>query len=177
MTAIRNDNSIKIIINNIENYKTREEIRTFLLYKWASEARYKKYRYFVETLNDSSHLYLERPGKLNKGCDFVIYIGEQWLYKNGNDRPPSHELLMDDLSNKKNILSKQDFNSLKKAISEIYACKPYNEASKHIKHLSNIKGYSYELLLKLIRWFFIEQDITYWSGKGREMLFEEIKNI
>ena len=34
-----------------------------------------------------------------------------------------------------------------------------------------------ELALKLTRWFFIEQDINYWHGKGRDMLFGEIKNL
>ena len=38
-------------------------------------------------------------------------------------------------------------------------------------------GWDYEVLLKLLRWLFIEQDVTYWSGNGREMLYSAILSI
>lgn len=32
-------------------------------------------------------------------------------------------------------------------------------------------------ILKTLRWLFIEQDVTYWSGSGRQMLFNGILGI
>ena len=38
---------------------------------------------------------------LNKGCDFVVYVEDLILWKNGNDRPPKHDDVLDDLHQKK----------------------------------------------------------------------------
>jgi hypothetical protein len=38
-------------------------------------------------------------------------------------------------------------------------------------------GEPYELILKTLRWLFIEQDVTYWSGQGRNMLYNGILNL
>lgn len=173
---IRNDNSQNVNLANIENYTTRSTTRQFLLQIWSSEMIATKYRYFVETLNNGNRIYLERPGRLNKGCDFVIYIENQFLWGNGNDRPPAHEFIFGDLISKKQTLNTQEWNSLLRAIEVIFNCGNYNNSLPYTFNLPNI-GLEYELLLKLIRWFFIEQDLTYWSGTGREMLYQGILNV
>ncbi|WP_198305443.1 hypothetical protein [Arcobacter vandammei] len=173
---IRNDNSLDVNLYNIENYTTRSSIRQFLLQIWSSEKIATKYRYFVETLNNGDRIYLERPGRLNKGCDFVIYIENQFLWGNGNDRPPAHEFIFNDLISKKQSLSIQEWNNLLNAIEVIFNCKNYNNSLLYTSNLP-IVGLEYELLLKLLRWFFIEQDLTYWSGAGREMLYQGILNV
>lgn len=174
--AIRVDNSIPIILPSIEQFNTKTLIRDFLLKEWILEIPNTKYRYFVENLNNGSRIYLERPGRLNKGCDFVIYAENMYLWKKGTDRPPDHNFVLNDLSQKKISLSSQEWNNYLLAVTEIFNCSPYVNTIQYTNALPNI-GYNYELSLKLIRWFFIEQDVTYWSGQGRSMFFEAINNI
>jgi len=173
---IRNDDSQNVNLGNIENYITRSNIRQFLLQIWSSEIIATKYRYFVEILNNGNRIYLERPGRLNKGCDFVIYIENQFLWGNGNDRPPAHDFIFSDLNFKKQTLNSQEWSNLIRAIEVIFNCRSYNDTLLYTSNLPNV-GLEYELLLKLLRWFFIEQDLTYWSGTGREMLYQGILNV
>lgn len=175
--AIRNDNSININLYTIENYTTREAIRSFLLNQWAQENEKVKYRYFVESLADNTHIYLERPGRLNKGCDFVIYAENKYLHKNGNDKPPDHKFVLNDLRNKKQLLTQAQWGNFLNGMTVIYNCETYNVAFKQMGQLPVGNGHSYELLLKLIRWFFNEQDVTYWSGQGRAMFYNAIQSI
>lgn len=175
--TIRNDDSPTIEMYNIEDFNNRTDIRTFLLDQMASENPRMKYRYFVESLNDNSRIYFERPGRLNKGCDFVIYVENKYLWQNGNDRPPDHNFVLNDLRLKHDLLNEGEWTSLTTAIESIYNCQTYDTANQNIIDLNEVGGHSYELLLKLIRWFFIEQDITYWSGEGRRMFFNAIHEI
>jgi hypothetical protein len=171
--TIRPDQSIPIIINNIDLINNKTAIRDFLLRQWIAEVPNSKYRYFVETLANGNRLYLERPGRLNKGCDFIIYIENHILYNNGNDKPPPHDFILEDLANKKQTLSLAEWHVLINSITAIFNCQTYAIASQGIPNLPII-GESYEVILKTLRWLFIEQDITYWSGQGRQMLFNEI---
>ena len=174
--AIRQDKSIPITLQGMDDFLDRVDIRNYLLMQWINEKPSSKYRYFVETLVNGDRIYLERPGRLNKGCDFVIYIENRLVYGNGNDRPPKHEFLLEDIENKKMHLNLQDYKEFLNAIEAIYNCKSYSISALCTKNLPVI-GESYELILKTLRWFFIEQDITYWLNSGRQMLFNVIKNI
>lgn len=173
---IRNDNSQEINLLNIESYTSRANIREFLLQTWANETISTKYRYFVETLNNGERIYLERPGRLNKGCDFVIYLENQYTWKNGNDKPPAHNFIFNDLTLKKQNLNLQEWDSLLLSVEVIFNSGCYNSALIHTNNLPKI-GLDYEVILKLLRWFFIEQDLTYWSGMGREMLYQGVKSV
>lgn len=175
--AVRQDKSLEISLLNIDNFRSSAEIRTYLLLTWSQEEPATKFRYFVETLSNGDRIYLERPGRLNKGCDFVIYIENLLLYKNGNDKPPKHDFIFDDLRQKKLQLRSNEWTSLIHSIEIIHRSGSFTNAITAISNLPNPTGHSYELLLKLIRWFFIEQDITYWSGEQRDMFYEGINNI
>ena len=178
--AIRKDDSLEIDLQDIEQYKTKTDIRVFLLSQWSKETPQTKYRYFVEILPSNSRLYIERPGRLNKGCDFVIYIEneESLSYKNGNDSPPTHDFLLTDLREKKEILSNKQWESVISAIQKIYNVDTIYNALQCVKQLPNNRnGLPMETVFKLVRWFFIEQDLTYWAKSGREMLFNTIKEL
>ena len=47
--------------------------------------------------------------------------------------------------------------------------------------LNNIEQYNTKADIRNFllnhRWFFIEQDITYWSGQGRLMFYNAIQNV
>lgn len=173
--AIRKDNSTSLKIN-IDNINDKYKLRTYILEQWIKELPNSKYRYFVEELTNKNRIYIERPGRLNKGCDFIIYIENYIKYKNGNDKPPKHNFIIEDLKDKKKQLKQCEWLLLLQAIESIYKCDPFNVALTHCNQLP-VVGEDYELILKALRWFFIEQDITYWLGQGRDMLYNVIKKI
>ncbi|MGV8018575.1 MAG: hypothetical protein AB2L26_10415 [Ignavibacteria bacterium] len=173
--SIRPNGSSVITLPSVETYNNRKDIRDFILSKWMSETPGTKYRYFVENIGPI-RIYLERPASLNKGCDFKIFAENVILFKNGNDKPPSHDYIITDLANKKTHLSATQWADFMDAIKVIYDCGTYSDAQLHINALPAI-GLSYELILKIVRWFFIEQDISYWSGTGRDMFYTAIQNV
>lgn len=173
--TVRNDNHIEKILD-IDHICSKEEARKFLLTTYAMEDCHVKTRYYVETLSNDKRIYLERPTFLNKGCDFVLYAEDVITYKNGNDKAPSHNDVLNDLKIKKSTLSLEQYAELLEAIKCIYNMRPYSEAKAHVENLPQVE-WSYELLLKLLRWLFIEQDITYWAGDGRKMLYTAIITI
>ena len=173
--AIRSDGSVPLHIN-IDSINDKITLRNFILNQWIIETSNTKYRYFVETLSNGNRIYIERPGRLNKGCDFVIYLENHILYNNGNDKPPPHNFILDDLNVKKNVFSKNEWDLLIQSIESIYNCESYQTAFAFCSNLPKI-GESYEIILKSLRWLFIEQDITYWSGQGRGMLFNGILDL
>jgi len=40
-----------------------------------------------------------------------------------------------------------------------------------------INSIEVETVLKLIKWLFIEQDVTYWHFSGRNMLYRGLKSV
>lgn len=174
--AIRKDERVEINLPT-NNLNTRDDFRQFLLAKWAKESVAQKYRYFVEKLSDGGRVYLERPGRLNKGCDFVIFIEDLFLYKNGNNRPPSHKDLCIDLHNKKTHLSKTNWKHLIASIEAVHTMASYTVPPECEEAINRLPLMSLEQIQLLCKWLFIEQDLTYWSGKGRDMLWDKIGSI
>lgn len=174
--TIRNEGRTEIDIEGkVDDFQSKQ-IRDFLLDQWKAESQGVIYRYFVETLQSGKRVYLERPARLNKGCDFVIYVEDLLLFKNGNDKPPSFEELNEDLR-KKAKTNRRQFNQLVSLIEMVYECKPFNTVLTSEKSIKFRSGWSSELIFKLAKWFFIEQDITYWNRTGRSMLWKKIQSI
>ncbi|WP_423909444.1 hypothetical protein [Candidatus Spongiihabitans sp.] len=171
------ENSRIVKTLTVSNLNTRIDIRKFILNEWGKEAVGKKYRYFVEVLDNGKHIYLERPASLNKGCDFKILIEDLFLYKNGYDRPPSHTDLIDDLMDKKKLLDSQTWSHLIRSIEAVHQIISYEMPSDCKNKINNLGTMSVEQIQLLCKWLFIEQDITYWSGDGRDMLLKRIKSI
>ena len=169
--TIRPDNSIDVVLNNIELFNSKAAIRNFLLNQWINETVFTKYRYFVETLAGGNKIYLKRPCRLNKGCDFVIYLESIHRWQNGDDRPPDHNSILNDLAIKRKELSQNEWQIFLDVVTDIHEYRTCQIALDKTNQLPICQGYSYEILLKTIHWFFTEQDITYWSGQGRSMFF------
>jgi len=124
------------------------------------------YRYDVEKLSDGSWIYLMRPTRLNKGADFVIYCERFTKFKNGNDKPPSHVDLMSEFCQLGHPAPQ--LKELLTALRRIWDCENSN---KVLDDLTLFKGnVRAERVLLLAKWFFIEQDVTYWTDSGRHML-------
>jgi len=164
----------------VRNCKTRRQIRRILVSEFLKEAPGKgnrelasRYRYNVEILEDGRRVYLLRPAPLNKGFDFTIHV-ENTRFKSGKTMP-SHGDIVDDLRSKR----KRNPSSSKKlyaAIQQIYNLEEPDTVVKHTK-VKFGEGYPVDLILKVIKWFFIEQDVTYWNYSGRRMFMSGVENI
>lgn len=127
----------------------------------AADENYNRYEYLVEETKQGNVL-LTRPANLKLGFDFRIDVEGMTFLK--GTCSPSHEDVFQDLKLKFNK-DKNYSEDVRKAIIEV--CE-MNDPSDVIKSIvdKNI-GHSVELLLKINKWFTIEQDIRYWNGWGR----------
>jgi len=135
-----------------------------------------KYKYIVETLSSGKKIYLTRPAPLSKGFDFIIHV-EDAVFINGRDNP-KHDDISEDLRNKKQK-DKQAYAKLMHALENVFYCKDlehiYPEYESDLAIFT--EGLSPELIMKVVKWLFIEQDIRYWNWSGRNMFMNGIKNI
>jgi hypothetical protein len=156
----------------------RASIRAEVFKHWIDEnpgtpTERNTYRYDVEKLCDGSLIYLTRPTRLNKGADFVIHCQNFVKFKNGNDKPPKHTNLADEL---KDLVSRSPNHEkeILTALRRIWNCESSAKIIADLKFFTN--EFKAERVLLLAKWFFIEQDVTYWTESGRHMLrgfFEE----
>lgn len=131
-----------------------------------------KYRYLVDVTGEGQVIALYRPARLNKGFDFEVVV-EGMKFGNKGSQRPSHKNLMSDLTSKRKEPSK--FNKLKKLIAKIYDGS--HVTNREMRALRFRYGWPTELTLKVIKWLFIEQDVTYWNWSGRAMLYTAIKKL
>lgn len=133
------------------------------------------YKYIVEKLASGDRIYLTRPVPLNKGFDFIIHV-EGHTFSNNKDNP-KHSDITEDLKNKKN--QEELFNKLLEALERVYSCEDPDDIYNDYQDIfeSNQSGLSPELILKVIKWLFIEQDIRYWNWSGRSMFMKGIREV
>ncbi|MEQ9617832.1 MAG: DNA adenine methylase [Deltaproteobacteria bacterium] len=162
----------------ISNEGTREDIRRrvvelFLNEKPGKKEDYSNYIYFVETLSSGNRIYLKRPANLKKGFDFRISV-ENIEFSQGIGRRrdyPKHDDVLQDLTSKRSE-NQVLYSKLFSLIEDLYTCKDLNKSSYTEIRFST--GYPVDLLLGVIKWFFIEQDIRDWNYSGRHMFFSAI---
>lgn len=171
---------MKQIDFQVKGDKSRRELRKIVVNKFLEEEPgigsgdlASKYTYYVETLKNGDRVNLTRPAWLKKGFDFRINV-ENTVFMAGRD-VPKHEDIIDDLKKKK-AEDKNKYNTLLAAIEEVWECKDTEIICERL----NIKfrnGFSCELILKTLKWLFIEQDIRDWNYSGRAMLINGIREI
>jgi len=138
---------------------------------WKSGFKYvTKFKYFVEKLNDGRRVYLLRPTHLNKGIDFQVWVEK---FKDKEDGRPGHNDIFADLRGKQQE-DPELIEKLLNAIDLVWECEEPDEVLKKYTNLDFKTGFSAEMLLKILKWLFIEQDITYWNYDGRGMLRKAI---
>lgn len=169
------------IVFRVDGSLPRKELRRgivehFLLEEPGTGRREKtsRYIYYVEELEDGSRIYLTRPAYLKKGFDFLIHV-ENKVFMNGKDNP-RHDDIFEDLKRKKKE-NPDLYKRLHKAMTDVYNCKDPTEVLKELGDLKFQSGFSIELLLKTLKWFFIEQDIRDWNYSGRMMFKRGLDDI
>lgn len=157
------------ISNNFN--KDRNNIRMLVINQFSLENPWtwtgdntSKYLYIVENLNNGWKICLRRPANLKNGFDFLI------LYPNSSINKESRNLK--DAPSFKNILSLIEdninkFSNFKENIKTIYLCWEVHEFYNDIE----------ENILKICKWFFIEQDIRYWNYSWRQKFYNEILKL
>lgn len=170
---LERDEDGRIIIDLNIIGSSREELRHQVITTWLLESPEEKYRYNVETSQDSRRVYLKRPAHLNKGCDFKIFIEEYLYYKKGTEKPPKHGDIINDIRIK--LTSHPEYKDiLKEAIIQVFQCEEPNDVLQDYRTISFGHGLPFDLLLKALKWFFIEQDVTDWNYSGRKMFYNAI---
>jgi hypothetical protein len=139
-----------------------------------------KYIYYVEQDRSGHRIYLKRPTNLNKGFDFEVRVTDTIFTHTSesgrvtrNNRP-SHPNIVDDL-----ILKKAEdpilFQRAKRIIDAVFNCEEVRE--EVFDEFPFQSGHPFDLIVKCIKWLFIEQDITYWNWSGRNMLYNGLREI
>lgn len=132
-----------------------------------------KYRYNVELLACGNRIYLTRPVPLNKGFDFVIHV-ENYVFMNGKDNPKHDDILNDLLAKKKQ--NHESYNKLLSMIEQVYLCHDPDDILVEQRIEFN-QSLPVDLILKIIKWLFIEQDVRYWNWSARNMFMSGIKGV
>lgn len=158
---------------------SRADIRSFLISEFLQELPgngsgdlVTRYLYEVENCVSGKKIFLSRPAPLNKGMDFRVQTDTNYFAtaSGKSTKIPSHYSVTSIIEQEKN-LNPKTYILLKREIENIYNIRPFSYDFLLSNNLDT------ELLLKTIKWLFIEQDITYWNWSGRAMLKNKIDSI
>ena len=136
-----------------------------------------KYIYFVEHLQDGNRIFLKRPAALNKGFDFTVNVESHCFTTQGGRHvsTPSHNNIFNDLLAKKNENVVDYTHSIVPLINRLFLLQCVTDENlTAIPHFTI--GFPCDVILKSLKWLFIEQDITYWNNSGRQMLFAGLRD-
>lgn len=130
-----------------------------------------KFQYPVETL-PAGMLMIGRPGR-KKNFDFKVLVEPSYGLGAG-----LHEDIVEDFCRKAESRYR---DALLKALSEIYHCSE-NDVDAIISQSSELIGNlggmaTVEILLKVLKWMFIMEDIVYWDNEGRAFLHNYLNYV
>jgi hypothetical protein len=171
-----------VIVEWTLDERDRSAQRRAVAEKWAEERPYTNYRYNVEKCADGSRIYLLRPTWLNKGFDFQVNLegfrSVTRTAKGATKEMPSHADVIHDLAEKV-AATPAVAPLLCAAIGDVYDCKEVAAILAEEPALSvPLVGLPLDKILLVVKWLFVEQDVTYWLQTGRNMLMSGIeKNV
>lgn len=154
----------------------RKVVNTFIDSESQIRGKGIKFRYPVENLPDGKQLFIYRPGGLNKwNFDFKVEVVEELGLGKG-----SHDEIVLDFRNKKHE-NPDKFSMLLQALTGIYESSE-NDIDNLLRDYHDLKtsfqtGANVEIILKVIKWMFIMEDIVYWNYQGRSMLYNALKEV
>lgn len=158
-----------------DNIIGRQALLNFLYTTFANETPgtandTSRYTYVVETIADGSHIYLRRPAPLNNGIDFTVN-SEAYVFRVGNRNlhKPAHDNIFSMLGEKRRENESLYDAEVKPLIQRIFDVQAISDSEYRVQGFAD-GGYPIELILKLLKWLFAEQDATYWNHSGRNML-------
>lgn len=143
----------------------KKVVNAFIEFEKDKKARGIKFTYPVEDLSDGEKLYVHRPG-VKWNFDFRVKIPINCGLEEG--RHDQIALLL----RKINKQDEEEFNKLWQMITNLYCCVNNDVDSMLIENPMSYKGGpKTDILLKVIKWLFIMEDIIYWHYEGRAFLY------
>ncbi|MBI2830966.1 MAG: hypothetical protein HYX79_01760 [Chloroflexi bacterium] len=165
----------------IKGSMTRHEIvqkviNTFINTEHQQRGKGVQFWYPVEQLSGGSHLFILRPGGLQKwNFDFKVNVTPDMGFGKGK-----HEDIASDIRNKK-LENPEKFGQLQESVTEVYSGTENDVDQILLKHkdlnTSFQTGAKVEILLKVLKWMFIMEDIVYWNYDGRTKLYNYLREI
>lgn len=133
------------------------------------------HRFYVDELESGHAVYLQHPGQMNNGFDFQVRV-EGW--DDTSTVRPSHDEIYSDFAHKRDFASKEAFEALCQAAFAIHSGESADRAIKRYSEKFEFsQGRTPDALLRPLPWLFIEQDIRYWYGEGRDMTIGTIEML
>jgi len=154
----------------------RKVVNTFIDSESQVRGKGVKFRYPVENLSNGKQLFIFRPGGLNKwNFDFKVEVAEELGIGKG-----AHEEIILDFQHKKHE-NPHKFSVLLQSLAKIYEGSE-NDIDILLRDYPDLEasfqtGAKVEILLKVIKWMFIMEDIVYWNYQGRSMLYNGLKAV
>jgi len=150
----------------------KKVVNTFIKTEHKKKGKGIKFRYPVEYLPKGEVLYIARPGH-KKNFDFKVVVAPNHGFGEGRHK----EIAMD--LRRKRKKKPRKFTELMAIITQIYNCTENDVDALLKKHrrLENSfrTGGPVEILLKVLKWLFIMEDIVYWDNEGRAFLFNFLR--
>lgn len=165
---------------HFSNEGTRNEVRKRVVDKLfkevpgtGQEENASRYLYYVEKLATGDRIYLQRPARLHNGFDFLICVENQNYSPEGKRKRnyPTHGDFCIDLQTKKSA-NPELYRKLYRLLQKVYDCHDVTDAE--LKEIDFGIGFATDHIVKVLKWFFIEQDIRYWNYAGRTKTWQEV---
>ncbi len=155
------------VFNSIPRHEiVRVVVNKFIDFEHNKKEKGKVFKYKVETLHKNNFLYIVRPGH-KKNFDFKVEVEQEFGLNKGTHLDIAK--IFTDMKTDEKI-----FSDTLISLSLIYHCIE-NDVDKILKKFPHLKnsysGTTPEIILKVVKWLFIMEDIVYWDNKGREFLY------
>lgn len=143
----------------------KEIVNAFIEFEGNKKGKGVKFRYSVEDLSNGKKLYIHRPG-VKWNFDFKVEIPTTCGLEEG--RHEQIALLLRKIKNQ----NEKEFDELWAMTSDLYHC-VNNDVDSMLKKtpITHEKDPKVDILLKVVKWLFIMEDIIYWHYEGRAFLY------
>ena len=159
------------IEGNLPRHKiVRKVVNIIIEFEYEKKGKGIKFRYPVEEMPGGKKLYISRPGH-KKNFDFKVDTEGFGL---GDGK---HNEVASDIREKRKR-NERKFKRFMKALTSLYNCQE-NDVDKLVRRYRLVRGFgigaSVEVILKILKWLFIMEDIVYWDNEGRAFLFNYLR--
>jgi len=143
----------------------KEVVNAFIDFEEDKKGKGVVFKYPVEELSKGENLYIIRPGK-KYNFDFKVDVKSEYMLEKG-----THDQIALILRAIKKE-SGDEFSKLWSALIKVYDCTECDVSNILKETPISLKTESDpEILLKVIKWLFIMEDILYWHFEGRAFLY------
>lgn len=168
-------NFISISGNMSRHEIVKKVVNIFISTEFSDRGQGIQFWYPVENLPDGKQLFIKRPGGLQKwNFDFKVNVEPDMGLGKG-----THKEIELDFQNKKTE-NQAKYPELLIALTQVYYCT--NDIDEMLKSMPDLEssfktGAKVNVLLKVVKWMFIMEDIVYWNFKGRTKLYEYLMEL